>query len=110
MHSSAMDLRSPTVSSMSISRPGWTWRHRVGEGDEVVGLLAHGAHDDDHVVALAMREGDVLGDGPDAVGVGDGGAAVLLDDEGHGVGRYQCRLWGDPGKPVGSPARGHRKT
>ena len=44
----------------------------------------------------------MLGDGPDAVGVGHRRAAVLLDDQGHGVGRYQCRLWGDPGKPVGS--------
>ena len=40
--------------------------------------------DDDHVVAVATGERDVLGDGPHAVGVGDGGAAVLLDDQGHG--------------------------
>ena len=88
---------------MSISRPGWVRRHLVREGDQLVGLLAHRAHDDDDVVALAMGAGDVIGDGPDAVGVGDRGAAVLLHEEGHGVGRYQCRLWGDPGKPVGSP-------
>ena len=107
MHSSAIDLRSPAVSSMSISRPGWTdetWFARAMSSS--VSLPIALDHDDD-VVALAMRAGDVLGDGSDAVGVGDRGAAELLHQEAHDGGRYQCRLWGDPGKPVGFVARGH---
>ena len=42
------------------------------------------AIDHDHVVAVTFGERDVFGDGPHPVGVGDGGAAVLLDDQGHG--------------------------
>jgi hypothetical protein len=85
-------------------------RHLVCQRDELVGLLAHRADDDDHVVALAVCACDVLGDGPDPLGIGNRRAAVLLHEKAHAVGRYQCRLWGHPGKPVGSPARGHRKT
>jgi hypothetical protein len=51
--------------------------------DELVGRLAHGRHDDDHVAALATGAGDVVGHRPDPVGVGHRGAAELLDDEGH---------------------------
>ena len=87
MHSSATDIRSPVVSSMSISRPGGRCETCVGERDQVVGGLAHRRHDDDDVVAVPLGEGDVLGDGPHAVGVGDGRAAELLDDQGHGVHR-----------------------
>ena len=58
--------------------------HVVGQLDEVVGGLAHRARHDDDIVAVASGEGDVLGDGTHAVGVGDGGAAVLLHDQGHG--------------------------
>jgi hypothetical protein len=38
-------------------------------------------------VTVAAGERDVLGDGPHAVWIGDGGAAVFLDDEGHGFNR-----------------------
>ncbi len=86
MHSSAMVLRSPAVSSMSISRPGRVRDTSSARRDQLVGLLAHGADDDDDVVALPARAGDVVGDGADAVGVGDRRAAELLDDEGHGAG------------------------
>ena len=63
---------------------GQRGRDGVGQGDEVVRLLAHGRHDDHEVVALAAGEGDVLGHGLDPVGVGDRGATELLDDQGHG--------------------------
>src|SRR5205085_5796331 len=53
----------------------------VGQADEVVGRLAHCTHDDDHIVALAARARDMIGDGSDAVGIGYGGAAKLLNDE-----------------------------
>ena len=55
--------------------------HLAGEPDQLVGLLAHGADDDDDVVAAALGARDVVGDLPDALRVGDGGPAELLDHE-----------------------------
>ena len=56
MHTRAMAMRSPAVISMSISRPGRVLGHLVGQGDQLVGLLAHGRHDhDDVVAALAVK-------------------------------------------------------
>ena len=83
MQSSAIEMRSPAVSSMSISRPCGLARHVVGEAHEVVGGLAHRRDHDDDVVAVAPGAHDVVGDGPDAVGVGDRGAAELLDEQAH---------------------------
>jgi hypothetical protein len=56
----------------------------VGEVEKLVGRLAHGAHDDDDVVAGAFGAGDVVGDGLDPIGVCHRGATVFLHDEGHG--------------------------
>ena len=36
-----------------------------------------------------MRAGDVVGDGADAIGIGDRGATELLDEESHGRTRYR---------------------
>jgi hypothetical protein len=58
-------------------------RDLVRQRNEVVGFLAHGGNDRDDVVSLSAGVGDVLGDGPHAVGVGHAGAAVLLNNEGH---------------------------
>ena len=57
--------------------------HVLGEADEPVGGLAHGAYDDNHVLAAAARAGDVVRHGPDTVGVADRRAAELLHNEGH---------------------------
>ena len=59
--------------------------HGVGEPDEIVGGLAHGGDGDHHLIATPNRPCDVVGDGPDALGVGDGGPAELLHDESHGA-------------------------
>ena len=59
-------------------------RHRLGEGDQIVGGLAHRRDDHDDVVAPTLGDRDVVGDRTDPVGVGDGRSAVLLDDQGHG--------------------------
>ena len=61
----------------------------VGEALEVVGRLAHGGHDDHDVVAGAAGAHDVLGDGPDAIGVGDRRAPELLHDQGHDAPSYR---------------------
>ena len=76
-------MRSPALMSMSSSRRSGLGRDVVGQAEQVVGGLAHGADHHDHVVALALGVHDVIGDGADAVGVGHRGAAVLLDDETH---------------------------
>ena len=55
--------------------------HLLREGDQVVGGFAHGGDDDDEAVAAFDAGDDARGDGLDALGVGDGGAAVLLDGE-----------------------------
>ncbi len=53
------------------------------EGKEAVGGVTHRRDDDDEPVARAGARRDASGDVADALGVGDRGAAVLLDDEGH---------------------------
>ena len=63
--------------------------HVGGEPDELVGLLAHRAHDDDDVVTAALGASYVVGDLTDPLRVGDRRAAELLYDQGHGRGRYR---------------------
>ena len=53
----------------------------VGEAHEIVGRLAHRRDHDHDVVAGAPRARDVIGDGPDAIRVGDRGPAELLDEQ-----------------------------
>ena len=91
MQSSAIEMRSPAVSSMSISRPRGSLGDVVGEAHEVVGGLAHRRDHDHDVVARAAGAHDVLGDGPDAIGVGDRGAAELLDEQAHDRPWYRGR-------------------
>jgi len=52
------------------------------EVEELVRGVTHGGHRDDHVVAGLLGLRDALGDALDALGVGEGRAAVLLDDDG----------------------------
>ena len=84
MASSAIEMRSPLESSMSSSRGRGDRRDLRGEVEQFVGGVAHGADRDDDVVPGAARVDDALGDALDALGVGDGRAAVLLDDQRHG--------------------------
>ncbi len=56
----------------------------LGEVDELVGGVAHGADHHDDVVTGALGLRHPLRDALDAGGVGDGGTAVLLHDQGHG--------------------------
>jgi hypothetical protein len=65
----------------------FAWRlggaHGIGQVDEVVGGLAHGADHGHHVGALPARAGDVVCHGTDPVGVADRGAPEFLDDQWH---------------------------
>ena len=89
MHSSAIEMRSPAVSSMSISRPpGWSatsWARRTRSS--VVLPIAETTTTTSSP-ARRVRD-DVIGDGPDAIGVGDRGAAELLNEETHGRQGYR---------------------
>jgi hypothetical protein len=67
---------------------------RFGAGDELVGHARAGGDDDNEFVALVARRLDAQGDVLDAFDVTDGGAAVFLDDSGHG-GNCGERLVGD---------------
>ena len=65
----------------------------MGQLEQVVGAAPHCADHDDDIVAASARPHHVIGNGADAVGVGDGGAAELLYDESHWRdSRYQRRL------------------
>ena len=57
--------------------------HVVGEALEVVGGLAHRRNHHDDVVAVAPGAHDVVGDGPDAVGIGHRRTTEFLDEQGH---------------------------
>ena len=107
MHSRAIEIRSPELTSMSNSRGGWVRAHVVGQADQVVGGLAHGAHHHHHLVPGAAGPGHVVGDGPDPVGVADRGPAELLHDQGHRLDAIRPRA----GHPTARPRRrapGHR--
>ena len=82
--SSAIEIRSPAVSSMSSSRRGGSGETCSARSisSSVVSPIARD-HDDD-VVAGALGVDDALGDPLDALGIGDGGTAVLLHDNAHG--------------------------
>ena len=94
--SSAAETRSPVVSSMSISRPGRvvdTWEARAIRLSVALPIA-----DTTTTTSWPWRWVicDVLGDGPHAVRVGDGRAAVLLDDQGHGAAMLPvagCQGW-----------------
>ena len=85
MASSAIEMRSPDVRSMSSSRAGGQRRNLGCEREQVVGGIAHRGHHDAHVMALFAGRDDALRDLLDALSVGDRRAAVLLDDEAHGL-------------------------
>ncbi len=80
---SALEMRSPEVSSMSISRGGRRGADLAGQVEQVVGGVAHRRDDDDDVVARLLGLDDALGDTADPVGVRHRGSAVLLHDERH---------------------------
>ena len=54
-----------------------------GKADEAVGDAAHSGDNNNDLVALPAAFGNAAGDVFDALGVGDGGAAVFLNDESH---------------------------
>ena len=55
---------------------------RRRQAEQLVGGVAHRRHDDDQVAPRGALARDPPGHPLDAVGVGDGGATELLDDEG----------------------------
>ncbi len=78
----------------SVRRAAGTHGGLLGEGQQVVGGLAHGTDHDDDVVAVLLRTDDLIGYGAELVDVGDGRSAVLLNDDGHGGRVPWCRIAG----------------
>ena len=89
MVSSAIEMRSPAVSSMSISRPPGCAATSCARRTRSSVCLAHRRDDDHHVVAGSAGAHDVVGHRLDAVGVGDRRPAELLDEQGHGEPGYR---------------------
>lgn len=84
IESSAAVMRSPPVEQHVQLAPRWRRRQLLGQGDEIVGRLAHGGDDDHDVVAFGLARHDLASHIANLGGVGDRTAAVLLDDDGHG--------------------------
>ena len=88
IETSAIEIRSPAVSSMSISRRFGRSATFDGEVDQLVGRVAHRRDDRADAVALLGGADDPPGDALDLLRAGDRGAAVLLRDDGHGRETY----------------------
>jgi hypothetical protein len=68
--------------------------HLLREREEAVRLAGHGRDHDDDLVAVLHEPLDPARDLADALGAAHGGAAVLLDDEGHERTCFRCgRKW-----------------
>ncbi len=80
---SALEIRSPAVSSMSNLPRRRRRADLPGQIEQVVGGIAHRRNDDDHVVSGLLGLDDAFGDAADPLGVGHRGSAVLLYDERH---------------------------
>ena len=83
MQSSAIEIRSPAVRSMSSSRPCGSWATSWASRTRSSVVLPIAETTTIDLVALAMGPDDVVGDGPDPIRVRDRGPAVLLDDDWH---------------------------
>ena len=93
MATSAIEMRSPAVRSMSSSRRVWGLGDLRGEVDQRVGRLAHRRDDHHHVVSGLVGLDDAAGDVSDSICVGERGAAELLYHECHAV--DECRSGSD---------------
>ena len=56
----------------------------LGQVDQQIGVLAHGADDHDDLVAFQLGANGFSGRGEDLLAIGHAGAAKLLDDDRHG--------------------------
>ena len=56
---------------------------RPSQARELIGGVAHGRHHDHQIVAGLAAGGDALSHGLDPFHIGHGGAAELLDQQGH---------------------------
>ena len=84
MATSAIDCCSPVANSTSSSRSLGSCRKVLGHLDQAVGDAGHGGDDRDHLVAFVAGAFDACGNVADAIEGADRGAAVFLNDEGHG--------------------------
>ena len=61
--------------------------HLPRQAEQAVSLPTHGRYDHDELIALRGLACDTIGDGVNALAIGDRRAAVFLYDESHNYGR-----------------------
>ena len=88
---SAQEMRSPTESSMSISRACGVGETRCASVDQLVGRVAHRRDDARRPCSRAPGGDEALRDALQLVGVADRGAAELHHDEARRAGRVLDR-------------------
>ena len=108
MHNNAMDTRSPGGEEHVELARRLHGAHVARQAQQVVGRLAHGAHDHDHVGALAPGPGDVVGHGAHPLGVAHRRPAELLHHQRHVSKLPGVRTGPHPRAPGGTAERRHR--
>ena len=81
--SSAIEMRSPAVSSMSSSRRSGADETCFAMREQLVGGVAHGRHDDDYVVPGLARPHDAIGNEAKPLQIGDAASAIFLNYNRH---------------------------
>jgi len=71
------------VELAAVGLAGFARGQLLGEAQQAVGFAAHGAGHHHHLVTGLVPFGDAAGDVADAFGRPHGGAAVLVNDQGH---------------------------
>jgi hypothetical protein len=71
------------VEFAAVGVAGFGGRQFLGQAQQAVGFAAHGAGDDDHLVAGPRPLGHALGDVADALGRAHRRAAVFVNDQCH---------------------------
>ena len=81
MHSSDIEMRSPALTSMSYSRGGWAALTSSASRMRSSVVFPMALTTATTASPGPRRPGDVIGHGPDAIGVADRGPAELLDEQ-----------------------------
>ena len=98
-------MRSPVLTSMSYSRGGWVALTELARWMRSSVVLPMALTTATTSLPCAAGAGDVVGHGPDPVGVADRGASEFLDDQWHPDEATDCGAAGRPGAWPPGPAR-----
>ncbi len=84
MDNRPIETCSPVEAMTSSSRGEASGFNSLAIPEQAIGLARHGGRHDHEAVAFGGEARHAPRDLADALGAAHGGAAVLLDDEGHG--------------------------